>query len=66
MAARSRDSGPVMSWWRPLAGATLDQQILAAGSVAGAGGRCWRDGRGACSVSLAVALSAAAVPREAL
>ena len=65
MAARSKDSGPVMSWWAAR-WRHLDQQILAAGSVAGADGRCWRGARAGCSVSLAGALSAAAVPREAL
>jgi hypothetical protein len=30
-----------------------DQQILAAGSLAGTGGRCWRRARAACSVNLA-------------
>jgi hypothetical protein len=39
---------------------------MAAGSRAGAGGRCWRRAQGACSVNLAVVLSARAVAREAL
>jgi len=35
-----------------LLAAPSDQQILAAGSLAGAGGRCWRRARAACSVNL--------------
>ena len=40
---------------------------IAAGSLAGAGGRCWRRARAACSVNLAGGvIRAGGFPREAL
>jgi hypothetical protein len=52
---------------RGLLAAPSDQRILAAGSLAGAWTSTrWRRARAGCSVNRAVALSAPAVPREAL
>jgi hypothetical protein len=46
---------------------TSDQQILCCRVTGGAGGRCWRRARGACSVNLAGGvIRARAVRREAL